>query len=593
MDVHRRGWWKLPILNRRSWTWRDANKVERAGEWYQNAVIYQIAPWSYQDTESDGKGDLQGIIRRLDYIGSLGVDAVWLTPIYPSPMDDLGYDVSGLREIGDMFGSMDDFHRLLELMHQRGIKLILDMVWNHTSDQHPWFQESRKDRINPKADWYVWADPAPDGGPPNNWPSVLTGQSGWQYDEARGQYYFFNFFESQPDLNWHNPEVREEILQIARFWLDQGIDGMRLDAVNFYCHDPKLRDNPLRRPADGLPDGMDPDNPAAEQVFSNSFCRPETFKVLRPLRELADEYPGVVLLGEVTLCEDSVRQAAQYTRGTHRLHLAYHSGLLFETPMTVQRMKELLCKVDDEFGEGGTCWLVGNHDYGRMRSLWAGMDFATPDAFFKMMIAVLLSLPGALCLWQGDELGLPEARIPEDIPPERICDPFGRRLYPRLKGRDGSRTPMPWDDTQHACGFTTAQEPWLPIPESHRPRSVARQTSDPWSTLNVWRTLLHWRVHQPALKAGTLELAGLPEPLLGLVRRYKEQQLLCVFNFSEQVQTVDLSSFAQLVPARGLGFDYTWDDGLRMLELPPWGVFFADLRSIRQMRDLQRDGAVV
>ncbi|MFP5307374.1 MAG: alpha-amylase family glycosyl hydrolase, partial [Gammaproteobacteria bacterium] len=409
----------------------------------------------------------------------------------------------------------------------------------------------------------------------------------WRYDETRGQYYFFNFFESQPDLNWHNPDVRNEVLQIARFWLDQGIDGMRLDAVNFYCHDPGLQDNLLRTDAHGIPDGIDIGNPACEQVFCNSFCRPETFEYLRPLRALADEYPGVVLLGEVTLCEDSVTQAAEYTRGRQRLHLAYHSGLLSKEPMTAQGMRALIEKVMQAYGEGGTCWIVGNHDYGRMRSLWDGQGQRDPDAFFKMMVAVLLSMPGALCLWQGDELGLPEARIPEDIAPERIRDPFGRRLYPRLKGRDGSRTPMPWNDAEHACAFTLAPEPWLPIPDAHRPRSVARQSADPGSILNHWRTLLHWRIGQPALEAGSLEIADLPPPLLGLIREYNEQRLLCVFNFSDRPASANLAAHAPLVPAHGLGFDCEWQPRRHRLQLPAWGAFFADLRTMQQMRRMQ------
>jgi alpha-glucosidase len=581
MDVHDRAWWKLPIINRRSWTWRDANKVVRAGEWYQNAVIYQIAPWSFQDSNGDGKGDLQGIIRRLDYIASLGVDAVWLTPVYPSPMDDLGYDISDMCAVGESFGTMGDLQRLLELLHLRGLKLILDMVWSHTSERHPWFEQSRRSRDDPKADWYVWADPSPDGGPPNNWLSMVTGGSGWKFDERRGQYYFFNFFPSQPDLNWNNPEVRAEILGIARFWLEQGIDGMRLDAVNFYCHDPALRDNPPRTAADGKPDGIDINNPAAAQLFRNSFGRPESYEALRPLRALVDEYPGVVLLGEVTLAEDSVQEAANFARGRQRLHLSYHSALLFEDRICAQRMRAVIEKVIAAYGEGGACWIMGNHDYGRMRSLWGGMAQEDPEAFYRMMIAVLLSLPGALCLWQGDELGLPEARIPDDLPVEDLRDPMGRLLYPRLTGRDPSRTPMPWDDAEHACGFTTAAQPWLPLPDSHRARSVARQAADPQSFLNAWRRLLHWRVRQPALEGGSLELSDLPPPLLALVREYNEQRLLCLFNFSDGPVSTDLSSFSQLVPARGLGNDFDWDAQTRQLRLPAWGAFFADLRTLQ------------
>jgi alpha-glucosidase len=582
-----RGWWNLPIINRRSWSWRDASKVVRAGEWYQNSVIYQICPLSFQDSNGDGEGDLNGIIQRLDYITSLGVDALWLTPVYPSPLDDLGYDVQSLQDVGSTFGSMEDLQRLLSLVHQRGMKLILDMVWNHTSKEHPWFRESRSSRVNAKSDWYVWADPAADGGPPNNWPSVLTGDSGWHFDTQRGQYYFSNFFESQPDLNWHNDAVRHEIMQVAKFWLDQGIDGMRLDAVNFFCHDPSLEDNPQRSETDGSPEGIDLTNPAAQQIFCNSFCRAETLEMLKPFRKLVDQYPGVMLLGEVTLCEDSIENAAEYTKGPEGLHLAYHSGLLIKKELTAARLRSLVKKARAAFGKGGTSWIVGNHDYGRMRSLWGGSDQDDPEAFFKMMSALLLALPGALCVWQGDELGLPEARIPEDIAPDQLRDPFGRLMYPRLKGRDGSRTPMPWDDAQPHCGFTHAAAPWLPIPEAHRPRSVARQTADPHSSLNTWRSLLHWRIGQPALQAGTVEIPEPADPAFVLIREYKEQRLLCVFNISAQATTIDLSEHLELVPVHGLGFDYEWRCGSDALTLPPWGVFFADLRSSREMRRMQ------
>lgn len=576
-DLHHRAWWNLPILNLRAWTWRDARKIVHKGEWYQNAVIYQLSSWGFQDSDGDGKGDLAGIVRRLDYIASLGVDAIWLTPIYPSPGTDFGYDVSGLRGINEAFGSMDEFHRLLRLVHQRRIKLIMDMVWNHTSDQHHWFLESRSSRDNPKADWYVWRDPAPDGGPPNNWRSVLTGGSAWRYEESRGQYYLFNFYHMQPNLNWYHREVRDQILDVARFWLDQGIDGMRLDAVNFYCHDPQFRDDPPRAAEDGKPDGIAPDLPAVELKFVHSINQPESFEVVRELRALSNDYPGTILLGEVTLSEDSIATAADYVRGDDRLHLAYHSGLISDEPITAPQLRRLIEKTAQHFVRGGACAMAGNHDYGRMRSLWSGAETESPDSFFRMMTAVLLSMPGALCLWQGDELGLPEARIPEDIPPERLRDPVGRREYPQHRGRDGSRTPMPWDDRLPQFDFTDADQAWLPIPDSHRSRSVRRQNADPDSLLNTWRELLYWRVGQPALHAGTMQVADVPEPLFEMVREYDEQRLLCLFNVSADTVDADLSGFDEPIPARGLSFDFEWSPQTRGLRLPPWGIFFADL----------------
>lgn len=569
-DVHGRCWWRDPGLSRRG----------RSVDWWENAVIYQIAPWSFQDTDGDGTGDLQGVIRRLDYITSLSVDAIWLTPIYDSPMDDLGYDVIDMCEIGSVFGTMENFDTLVELVHERGMKLVLDMVWNHTSDRHPWFQESRANRSNSKADWYVWADPGADGGPPNNWRSVFNGESGWRYVESRGQYNYFNFLESQPDLNWHNEEVRRAVLKRARFWLDRGIDGMRLDAVNFYCHDAQLRDNPVRRPGQRKPDGIDPGNPAAEHCFVNSFCREETLAFLKPLRELSNEYPGTMLLGEVTLCEDTIDLAAQYVRGHDRLHLAYHSGLHFDEALTAERLHALIDKVLQRFIDGGACWIVGNHDYGRLRSYWGGKDRPYGDDFYHMVAALLICLPGALCLWQGDELGLPEARIPEDIPQQQIRDPFGKLLYPTIKGRDGSRTPMPWQHDAPHAGFTAA-EPWLPIPESHLERAVDLQNADPRSLLNTWRRLLHWRYRQPALKAGSCKLLPLDGDRLALIREHAEQRLLCLYNLSESEADVDLSGLGPLRPVQGLGYPHRSNGKRAHLKLPPWGVLFADIGESR------------
>jgi len=555
----------------------------RHGEWWQNAVIYQICPWSFQDSNGDGTGDLEGIIDRLDYIQSLQVDAIWLTPINESPMDDLGYDVTAMRKVGSAFGTTEQFDRLLSLAHQRGLMVIMDGVWNHTSDRHPWFEDSRAGRDGRHADWYVWADPSPDGGPPNNWLSCFNGESGWRYVEARKQYYWASFLPSQPDLNWHHPDVRDAILQRMRFWLDRGVDGFRVDAVNFFAQDPALRDNPQRQRKDGLPDGVDEDNPLTQQRLVNSFNRPETLAYLKPMRELVDQYPGAMLLGEVTLCEDSIENAAAYTQGTDRLHLAYHSGLLFDEPMTAQRLRSLLQRVNEHFGEGGTCWMVGNHDYGRLRSRWGSKVKAYDDDFYRMAAALLVSLPGALCIWQGDELGLPEARIPQDIPLKDMRDPFGRMLYPKVAGRDGSRTPMPWDDRAPHAGFSS-RKPWLPIPKSHQSRSVFRQNGDPCSLLNCWRQLIGWRRSQPALEAGINEMLPLRAPLLGFVREYAEQRLLCVFNLSDREVHTTLPEVDYVLPVTGLDLTSHYD-GLT-LTLPPWGVFFADMRSHAQMTDM-------
>jgi alpha-glucosidase len=580
MEVAETKWWRVPVINRRDWQWEDQNNAVQDGEWWQNAIIYQISPWSFLDTNGDGKGDLNGIVERLDYIVSLGVDAIWLTPIYESPMDDLGYDITNMREVGDEFGTMEDFQRLLDIAHCMKLKVIVDQVWNHTSNKHPWFQESRSSRDNSKADWYVWADPKPDGSPPNNWLSSFTGDCAWKWEPQREQFYLFNFLESQPDLNWHNDDVLEAILEREKFWLDLGVDGLRIDAVNYFLHDPKLRDNPPRPVDAPTPDGVPEDNPLAEQMLKYSFNRPETLERIKPIRELVDQYPGAVTLGEVTLCEDSIELASQYSAGNERLHLAYQSSLLVDQPMTAELMHSILKKVTDNFLDGGTCWIVGNHDYGRLRCRWTGKDIhgnPYPDDFYHMMAALLLSLPGAFCLWQGDELGLPVATIPGDIDPADIKDPFGKALYPDVVGRDGSRTPMPWTSEPPCAGFTTAAAPWLPVPQSHLNRSVRHQHRDSKSLLNTWRRLLHWRKNQPALEAGKLDLLDVKGSILAFSRYYADHHLLCLFNISDEAAHYDLSHCEPCKAVRGLEFDFSID-GSEVI-LAPYGVFFGCLES--------------
>ncbi len=557
-------WWRVPVLNRRAWTWEDAHRNRRQGEWWRHAIIYQVFPWTFQDSNNDGVGDLEGIIDRLDYIRSLGVEAIWLTPIYPCKHLDAGYAVTCFESIDPLFGDFDVFKRLLNIAHDFGLKIIIDQVWNHTADTHPWFQESASSRDNPKADWYVWADAKEDGGPPNNWLSAFTGVSAWHWHEGRGQYYLANFMPSQPELNWYNEEMIESILQEARFWLDLGVDGFRVDAVNFFAHDPTLRDNPLRTERDGLPDGIAPDNPLARQMFTNSFCRDETLHKLQRIRCLMDEYPHTVTLGEVTLCEDSVDLSGQYVQGSERLHLAYNSALLLEEPLTASMMANVMSRVQKHFPGGGQCWMVGNHDYQRLRNRWTGCDangepYGLP--FYRMVAAMLVALPGALILYQGDELGLPEARIPEDISPERMQDPYGKAQYPQLPGRDGSRTPMPWDHTRENLGFSNADTTWLPIPESHHSLAVDLQNRDPDSLLNTWRCLLQWRVAQPALISGDYRALGAHDQVFGFCRQYAEQTLYCLFNLSNETQSFPIEPASENQDIHTLLFN---QDKLRM-----------------------------
>lgn len=501
--------------------------------WWQNAVIYQIVPLSFLDTDGDGRGDLNGVIQKLDYIAALGVDAIWLTPIYESPMDDLGYDVTDMLDVDPVIGDLELFDKLLALTHARGLRMILDQVWGHTSDRHFWFLESREDQTNPKADWYVWADPKPDGSPPNNWLSAFNGRSAWAWEPKRQQYYLFHFLESQPKLNWNNPNVVDAILKRASFWLDRGVDGFRIDAPNFLMHDPQLRDERPRPGNAPRPDGIDPDNPMAQYMFERSFCRPEALDALKPVRQLVDRYPGGMTLAEVTLCEDSIELSSQYVRGRERAHLAYNSALLVDQPISAKLMQHTLSRIEENFPQGGNCWMVGNHDYGRLRSRWTGRDAdgtPYPEMFYHQVAAMLITLPGALCLYQGDELGLDEAQIPEDIQEHQIRDPFGKALYPEVVGRDGSRTPLPWKAEAVSAGFSTHESSWLPIPKAHLLRAVDVQTQKPGSLLNTWRRLLHWRKHQPALTQGSCHILDTDEPLFAFIREAPQQRLLCMFN---------------------------------------------------------------
>lgn len=546
-------------------------------EWWQNALIYQICPLSFLDTNGDGSGDLDGIVDKLDYIAALGVDAIWFSPIYESPMKDLGYDITDMRAIDPLFGKMEDFDRLLALCHARGLKVMLDQVWNHTSNEHPWFVESCSSRDNPKADWYVWHDAKEDGSPPNNWLSSFVGESAWEWDETRQQFYFYNFIKSQPDLNWHSPGVVDAIFEVAQFWLDKGVDGFRIDAPNYFFHDLQLRDNPPRPDDATLPDGIPPDNPMVQQLFKYNFCRPEVVDVIKKIRNFVDQYPGVFTLGETTLAEDSIALSGEYASGEDKLHLGYSSALLVDQPISASLMRNIMKKIQHHFPDGGNCWMVGNHDYGRMRSRFTGKDASGkpyPEDFYHVFVGLLVSLPGAFCLYQGDELGLPEARIPEDIPVDKIQDPFGKALYPEVKGRDGSRTPMPWQKSAKNAGFSHVDQPWLPIPQNHVHRAVDVQSDNPRSLLNTWRRMLHWQKQQPALitKDG-YEILDTDEPILGFVRKSEEQRLLCLFNLSEEAAEYQLPPYCKNTTGSG----FTSNRQGNRVNIPGYSAYFGVL----------------
>ncbi len=543
-----------------------------AGEWWRNAVIYQIYPRSFQDSNGNGTGDLRGISRRMDYIQALGVDAVWISPFFKSPMKDFGYDVSDYRAVDPLFGALEDFDALLAQAHGHGIKVIIDQVLSHTSDRHPWFLESRESQSNAKADWYVWADPRPDGGPPNNWLSVFGGIA-WQWEPRRGQYYLHNFLSSQPDLNCHNPAVRQAALDNLEFWLKRGVDGFRLDAVNFCMHDPQLRDNPAKPKARGefLADGQAA-SPYAMQEHLYDHSHPNNLRFLTEIRQLLDRY-GAVALGEIG-SERSAELIDEYTRGDQRLHMAYSFDLMGPDG-SARHIKRTLEDLQEKIRRGWCCFAIGNHDVERVASRWTDNE---PDAQSAKLFAILLgSLRGAVCLYQGDELGLPQANVPF----ESLRDPYGINFWPVYKGRDGCRTPMPWRQEAPHAGFSEAS-PWLPVDPRHLELAVDRQQGDPDSVYQCVRGFLHFRKRQPALLKGDLSFMPLRKDLLTFSRSTAEQTLLLSFNLNGEERSIGLDQLEAL-NGRGLArLDFapapqgSIENG--EIVLPPKSLLIAEVR---------------
>ena len=530
--------------------------------WWRGAVIYQIYPRSFLDTDGDGVGDLPGILARLDYIAALGVDAIWISPFFKSPMADFGYDIADYRDVDPLFGTLDDFDRLLEKAHALGLKVMIDQVLSHCSDQHAWFRESRASRDNPKADWFVWADAKPDGSPPNNWLSLFGGVA-WQWEPRRGQYYLHNFLPSQPDLNFHHPDVRAAQLANVRFWLDRGVDGLRLDAINFCFHDAQLRDNPAKPAELRTGRGFSPDNPYAFQYHWHNNTQPENLGFLEDLRALLDRYPDIGALGEIS-SEDSLATTAEYCT-PNRLHMGYSFELLTEdsSPAYIRATVEAL---EAKMTEGWPCWAISNHDVQRAVTRWGGTD--ADDALAKQLVALVCSLRGTVCLYQGEELGLPEAHVPY----EALQDPYGKTFWPNFKGRDGCRTPMPWRDAEHG-GFSDAK-PWLPVPEAHRARNVEAQEADAASVLNAVRAFLRWRKTQPALVQGSIRFLDAPESILAFVREHGGRSVLVAFNLSAASVEWRAPDRIALLDAPGIDAA-ALRDGL--LHVPPRSAAFATL----------------
>ena len=532
--------------------------------WWRGAVIYQIYPRSFLDSDGDGVGDLPGIIDRLDYVASLGVDAIWIAPFFKSPMADFGYDIADYRDVDPMFGTLDDFDRLLAKAHRLGIRVMIDQVLSHTSVEHEWFKESRESRDNPKADWYVWADARPDGTPPNNWLSIFGGVA-WQWEPRRGQYYLHNFLASQPDLNFHCVAVRTATLDNVRFWLDRGVDGLRLDAINFCFHDSQLRDNPPKPEHLRVGRGFSPDNPYAFQYHHHNNTQAENLAFVEDLRCLLDRYPGAAALGEFS-SEDSLATMAEYTHGK-RLHMGYSFELLTDD-FSAGYIRGTVENLESKMSDGWPCWAVCNHDVARVVTRWGGSD--PSPAFARQLTALVCSLRGSVCLYQGEELGLGEAEVPFDA----LQDPYGIAFWPKFKGRDGCRTPIPWNAGPQA-GFTSGK-PWLPIPEQHRASNVAMQDADPESVLNAARRFLRWRKSRPALLHGDIRFLEAPEPVLAFTRSVEAESILVVFNLSAAPLEWELPAGLQPRAIDGHGLAGGELSGDR-LHLPGRGGYYAAL----------------
>jgi len=533
-------------------------------DWWRGGIIYQIYPRSFQDTNGDGVGDLPGITQRLAHIAALGADAVWLSPVFKSPMKDFGYDVSDYRDIDPLFGTLDDFRELVRHAHSLGLKVMIDQVLSHTSDQHPWFIESRASHNNPRADWYVWADARDDGTPPNNWLSIFGG-SAWQWDTRRLQYYLHNFLVSQPDLNFHNPQVRAAILDDVRFWLELGVDGYRLDTANFYFHDQALRNNPGCGQPDLNDASVDPVNPYSRQHHVYDKSRPENLGFLKELRALLDRYPGSTMVGEIG-DDDSLTRMAEYTQGGDKLHMAYSFDLLGANK-SATFLHGLLDTFMATVGDGWPCWALSNHDVMRVATRWGGPE---PDArLLRLAAAFQMSLRGSPCIYQGDELGLTQV----DITFEQLQDPFGKAMWPEFKGRDGCRTPMPWEAQRALGGFSSA-ESWLPLPPEHLALAVDTQRADPHSLLNFYTGLIHWRAQHPVLVHGAMRLLPLHPQVLAYERSHAGHCVLCVFNFSDTAVDWPLPPEhygTQALEGSGM-------EGALLIEgyvaLQPWGGYF-------------------
>ncbi|WP_016956037.1 alpha-amylase family glycosyl hydrolase [Catenovulum agarivorans] len=533
--------------------------------WWRGAVIYQIYPRSFYDSNNDGIGDLPGVYAQLDYIANLGVDAVWLSPFFKSPMKDYGYDISNYRQVDPVFGDVEDVKKIVAKAHSLGLKVLMDMVLCHTSDQHTWFKQSRSSKCNDKADWYIWVDPNDDGTPPNNWLSIFGG-SAWEWDSHREQYYLHHFLSSQPSLNFHNSAVRQQMLDETEFWLQMGIDGFRFDAINFCFHDSLLTNNPAKCKDKRRGRGFSTDNPYAYQYHYYDNTRPENIAFIEDLRELLNQYPGAISLGEIA-AEDSIETMAEYTHSNNRLHLAYNFELLTDE-CNASYLHQVINQVNQKITGGWPCWAIGNHDVVRVRNRWGGDKGSLAQT--KLYHTLLLSLKGSACLYQGDELALPQA----DIEYVDLCDPYGIRFWPRFKGRDGCRTPMPWNE-QLNCGFSQAK-PWLPVAKGHSALAVSHQLQDGDSMLSFCKHLLSWRKNSEVMRLGEMKDLQVEGELLSFIRYDELVCILCILNLSDKPVDYKLAKNYALVEKNCFALGLYLQKG-QQIKLSPYSALLVEI----------------
>jgi len=499
---------------------RPMAAVERPSAlWWKGAVIYQIYPRSFSDSNGDGIGDLRGATERLDHVAALGCDAIWVSPFFTSPMKDFGYDVADYCGVDPIFGTLADFDALIARAHKLELRVLIDQVYSHTSDQHAWFAESRASCNNDKADWYVWADPRPDGSPPNNWQSVFGGPS-WTWDARREQYYLHNFLPEQPDLNVRNRAVQDALLGVARFWLDRGVDGFRLDALNFAMHDPALTDNPpVEHPVKRT-------RPFDYQHHLHNQSHADIPAFIERIRALTERYDARFTLAEVG-GEQAAPEMKLYTLGDARLHSAYGFDYLYADALTPDVVREAIGNWPGGAGEGWPSWAFSNHDAPRFASRW--WNEANRRGFVRVALMLLMSLRGTVILYQGEELGLPQGHVPF----EHLRDPEALANWPQTLGRDGARTPLPW--TADSDGGFGSERPWLPIDPAHLAFNAAAQETDEGSVLNWTRQMIALRHRSPALQIGALRLLDeTSDQLVVFEREQRGERLLCVFNLSDR-----------------------------------------------------------